>query len=647
MAPPPRTLAGAGLCVCFALALLCVARGYECDPGRFNASARAPCAGWAAASHRGNWTHCELFLGCCWQLQRPADPSSLACYAPQRPPQPLPPITNKLLTEIGFFGQPAAEDAGFLPTEQSDFVTFGSANDLAVLAEGANLGLRSFFRTQNYLVNDTHWDKAAHQGKTLFADYRARWRVLVPTLRPWVLNRTISGFFIGDELVWGGLRFADLVAMANMVAETDWGTVAGKPAAPPILYYNEAAGPIARNVNCFNDTANYTHVPAAIDWVSLDFYNPPADFVKKEFYELHLYPLMRRPAQRALVVPDASASAHLKPNATGSRSGWAVPDMVARAREYFAWVATDVSGRMIGVNPWHYRGVRWGGDRDDWELGVRDVPALKTIWSAIGARIKAHAAVATTAARAPVTVAPPPPATVTIDVERAFGEVSFVTIGRAMDEGMEVLRSGCSCTILLAPGEHAIELPATLFNLTGAAAPVGGRLTIAGAGLLATTLNLTTHGSECDVIKSHGGATRITFRDLTFARSPVPQTTQATVVAADAQGVTLEQAADVPPLGAIFIDRIPRLTPEQGLFIRRYKRACATRLRGPTVRATHLFPPTPHRPTRRRTLHAADASAASVTKEIGAPGRCPVRIQPRCWSAHACAPNVRLHSTFP
>jgi hypothetical protein len=37
--------------------------------------------------------------------------------------------------------------------------------------------------------------------------------------------------------------------------------------------------------------------------------------------EKYLYPKMA-PHQRALLIPDGSASAHLKPGANGSRSGW-------------------------------------------------------------------------------------------------------------------------------------------------------------------------------------------------------------------------------------------------------------------------------------------------------------------------------------
>ena len=70
----------------------------------------------------------------------------------------------------------------------------------------------------------------------------------------------------------------------------------------------------------------------------------------------------------------------------------------------------------------------------------------------------------------------------------------------------------------------------------GRVAPVGGRLTIAGAGMLATTLNVTTHGH--DVMLSHTGTERLTVRDLTFAR-PAPTTTQARLLAVGEQSATL------------------------------------------------------------------------------------------------------------
>ena len=102
-------------------------------------------------------------------------------------------------------------------------------------------------------------------------------------------------------------------------------------------------------------------------------------------YEQYLFPKMA-PHQRALLIPDGSASAHLKPDANGSRSGWAVPDMVARAHEYFAWAAQDTSGRVIGLNPWHWKTVNYTLG-NYWDLGIADIPALCAVWSEIGREI--------------------------------------------------------------------------------------------------------------------------------------------------------------------------------------------------------------------------------------------------------------------
>ena len=52
--------------------------------------------------------------------------------------------------------------------------------------------------------------------------------------------------------------------------------------------------------------------------------------------------------QRALLVPDASQSAHLRPNTTAAPAGWTLQDMVDRAHQYFAWAASDTSGKIIG-----------------------------------------------------------------------------------------------------------------------------------------------------------------------------------------------------------------------------------------------------------------------------------------------------------
>ena len=45
--------------------------------------------------------------------------------------------------------------------------------------------------------------------------------------------------------------------------------------------------------------------------------------------------------------------------------------------------------------------------------------------------------------------------------------------------------------------------------------------------------------------------------------------------AADADSLTLQLDAGFPTLDQLLVDRIPRLSPEQGLFVRRFRRAVA------------------------------------------------------------------------
>ena len=295
-------------------------------------------------------------------------------HAPRKPPN----ITNPNLLWLGFTGQPDPAGCSFDPAAQSGFANLGASDDLRTLAAGASLGMAGLYRLQRHLTQRNWFPNGSYAGLNLTADYRERWAALSASLRPWVANGTVRGFHLGDELCWNGLPYEQLASLAEMVGGTEWGA-----AAPPmIVYTNEAMGPIVCDVDYFGRRVGYAKVPDAVTWVSFDFYNPPASHVRW-LYELHLYPKMA-PHQRALLVPDASASAHRDPP-----PGWTVADMVARAWEYFEWAASDSSGRVVGLNPWHWTTVEYreGGY---WELGIESVPELKQAWMQIGQAILAN-----------------------------------------------------------------------------------------------------------------------------------------------------------------------------------------------------------------------------------------------------------------
>lgn len=157
---------------------------------------------------------------------------------------------------------------------------------------------------------------------------------------------------------------------------------------------------------------------------------------------------------------------------------------------------------------------------------------------------------------------------VTIDVQQRYGAVDFTSVGKAMEAAVVALAAGDSATVLFRPGVHHIDMLAPLFNITRLAAAPGERLTIAGSGMLATTLNLTTHGN--DVIVGRHGTTRFTVRDLTFAR-PAATTTQGSLIAVTEASLTFRTEPGFPQLGELFVDR-SHGQAEQGLFARRYRR---------------------------------------------------------------------------
>ena len=290
--------------------------------------------------------HCEA-LGCCFSngtdvLLGGSVPECFSVPLPQPPPGLLGNITNPNLRWFGFFGQPGSEESSYDPVAQAGFANFGCATDLATLQQGAKLGMTSFFRTQTFLIDDGSSSSSSSSsnssssncsspnncgggsgrrrhgamapssvwsGHRLFPDWRERWAALATTLEPWVVNGTVGGLFVGDELCWGGLPFDDLVEMTAVIANTTWpGLPSSQPR--PIIHYNEAKGAIVDDKDWLGRPVNYSHVPLGVDWVSFDFYNPPASYVR-QWYESSLYPKMA-PHQRVLLVPDASTSAHLR-----------------------------------------------------------------------------------------------------------------------------------------------------------------------------------------------------------------------------------------------------------------------------------------------------------------------------------------------
>ena len=109
------------------------------------------------------------------------------------------------------------------------------------------------FDTESLFVNTTG------DNYTLLAHWKSNWLNASISFEPFISNMTALGFFLGDELVNGGLPLSDIGRMADTVKNTF-------PNA--IVYYNEAYDPFIGK-GC---PVSYSKVPDSIDWFSVDIY---------------------------------------------------------------------------------------------------------------------------------------------------------------------------------------------------------------------------------------------------------------------------------------------------------------------------------------------------------------------------------------
>jgi hypothetical protein len=231
---------------------------------------------------------------------------------------------------------------------------------------------------------------------TASPDFTTKWLPALPELKALLANGTIFGFALGDELVWGGVRPANLVKYANTVRDAF-------PRGQAIIWSNEAAFFSGSRVNWHNakkeDVSDY-QIPSALDWFSVDLYHMdgpvpewPQDHVKV-WYETNIYPNLTH-AQQVMLVPGAFGS-HVNhyPNGTYVCDNACYDRMCALdAAGFFGWAKTDP--RVVAISPWYWggcpscNGSRWTPPHTCCmdEIGAKDQPLTKAAWFKIADEI--------------------------------------------------------------------------------------------------------------------------------------------------------------------------------------------------------------------------------------------------------------------
>ena len=216
------------------------------------------------------------------------------------------------------------------------------------------------------------------------------------------------GVFLGDELGWDCVSYANITAAANLVRAS-----LGKEA---IIYFNEAFPPFDDigmwNSSCgpeialLSEGGGIPRIPDNVDWISIDYYPNEGTFAgTQRIYRERLYPLMA-PHQRVLFVPPAYSCSNGSSPAfndrfccsNSTRDGANPPchgdceaALAGWARATYAWARSDT--RFVGINPWH-----WGQPGmpapSTWPPGTSMEPGLfwltktlRPLWESIGREI--------------------------------------------------------------------------------------------------------------------------------------------------------------------------------------------------------------------------------------------------------------------
>ena len=174
-------------------------------------------------------------------------------------------------------------------------------------------------------------------------DWEAGWAHCVDE---WVgavwMNGTVSGVFLGDELLLSGITTRELETAAAATKDALRGGDNWDGSC--VVYWNEAWDPVVNNDTFAAPDSALHSVPPSVDWISVDFYRNQDDayWAPAVAYPAHIYPKMHA-HQFAMTVPQAFGRKNLSKN-------W-----IERWREDKKWDEWSVEVREMEIHTYILR----------------------------------------------------------------------------------------------------------------------------------------------------------------------------------------------------------------------------------------------------------------------------------------------------
>lgn len=223
------------------------------------------------------------------------------------------------------------------------------------------------------------------QGKTfLRADYASRFQTFcgpgtsVPAM---LANGTLKGFFMGDELIWGGVTTPVLTKAVQLVRRA-------YPNAT--IWENDSWCMPILNTDSWGNPVYFDRVPQGLSWWSIDYYPDVlgTTFANiSAFYDAYVFPKVT-PDQRLLYVPPSysARTAEARQRYCGADDCEGV--MIQWGTDAVNWAALHPN--VIGFAPWHWRTL----PSVEYEPGLSGLPKTKAFYLALGKAIVAQGAAA-------------------------------------------------------------------------------------------------------------------------------------------------------------------------------------------------------------------------------------------------------------
>ena len=167
----------------------------------------------------------------------------------------------------------------------------------------------------------------------------------ISQIEPFIDNKTINGYFIGDELCCHGLNYTYFKSIVTSIRES----IGNKP----IIMANECVG-------TFNSNHNYkwTEIPDGLNYISADYYdmgNGTNEYIFiKNLYQKYIFPLLKTAEnnkygfdQKCVFVPGVFAC-----NSSINEMNINSENIIITLNDMFEWGKSE--DRIAGFNPWHF-----------------------------------------------------------------------------------------------------------------------------------------------------------------------------------------------------------------------------------------------------------------------------------------------------